>query len=272
MRAEPRDFPSEPATGVAEQAAPAPAGTDPFEIHVVATDRIDGASSMPPGQDGPPAGALGEAGQVGMIVTKAIAGLRELRDTLRASPAIRSVSIAGALVVAFGFGWACGSIFDSGPDAEPVPLARKAELAPARPEPQRDVKRGHRIAAAPRPAPVESSRPKPSASAANTRLIASAVAQLQAEPQTTSSLGLSPAASDFNPPPVLSPVPETRPTTIAGWSVRDVDGDKAVLVGPDHVWTVRAGDNVPGVGRIDSIVRWGNRWIVATTAGLISTE
>jgi hypothetical protein len=43
-------------------------------------------------------------------------------------------------------------------------------------------------------------------------------------------------------------------------------------VGPDHVWTVRTGDAVPGVGRIDSIVRWGGRWIVATTVGLISTE
>jgi hypothetical protein len=28
---------------------------------------------------------------------------------------------------------------------------------------------------------------------------------------------------------------------------------------------------VPGVGKVDSIVRWGNRWIVATTRGLIST-
>jgi hypothetical protein len=25
-----------------------------------------------------------------------------------------------------------------------------------------------------------------------------------------------------------------------------------------------AGDTVPGIGRIDSIVRWANRWIVAT--------
>ena len=31
------------------------------------------------------------------------------------------------------------------------------------------------------------------------------------------------------------------------------------------------GDAVPGVGRIDSIVRWGNRWIVATASGLIAT-
>ena len=275
MRAAPRDVPSESATGAAEQAAPAPAGADPSEIHVVAGDRIDGAisvSSVLPEQDGGAARDRGDAGQVGAIVWNATARLRELGDKLRASPAVRSASIAGALVVAFGFGWACGSIFDSGPEAEPIPPASKAELAPARPESQHDLKRSHRMAAAPRPAPVESSRAKPSASAANARLIASVVAQLQAEPLTTSSIGASPAASDFSPPAVLSPVPETRPTTIAGWSVRDVDGDKAVLVGPDHVWTVRAGDNVPGVGRIDSIVRWGNRWIVATTAGLISTE
>jgi hypothetical protein len=29
---------------------------------------------------------------------------------------------------------------------------------------------------------------------------------------------------------------------------------------------------VPGIGRVDSIVRWGNRWMVATTRGLISTN
>ncbi|WP_024506950.1 hypothetical protein [Bradyrhizobium sp. ARR65] len=68
------------------------------------------------------------------------------------------------------------------------------------------------------------------------------------------------------------PFPESKPTTIAGWSVREVHGENAVLAGPDRVWTVRTGDIVPGVGRIDTIVRWGNRWIVATTAGLISTE
>jgi hypothetical protein len=28
---------------------------------------------------------------------------------------------------------------------------------------------------------------------------------------------------------------------------------------------------VPGLGKIDSIVRWGNRWIVATSRGLVST-
>jgi hypothetical protein len=66
-------------------------------------------------------------------------------------------------------------------------------------------------------------------------------------------------------------VPETRPTTIDGWTVREVIGGTAVLQGPDGIWRAKTGDTVPGVGRVDSIVRWGNRWIVATSRGLIST-
>jgi hypothetical protein len=65
--------------------------------------------------------------------------------------------------------------------------------------------------------------------------------------------------------------PETRPTTIEGWAIREVVGGTVVLQGPSGVWRVTQGDTVPGVGRIDSIVRWGSRWIVATTRGLIST-
>jgi hypothetical protein len=68
-----------------------------------------------------------------------------------------------------------------------------------------------------------------------------------------------------------APVPETRPTTIEGWSIREVNGSTAVIEGPNGVWEATRGDTVPGVGKIDSIVRWGNRWIVATSRGLIST-
>jgi hypothetical protein len=67
-------------------------------------------------------------------------------------------------------------------------------------------------------------------------------------------------------------VPETRPTTIEGWTLLEVKGGTAVLEGPDGVWRVTRGDTVPGVGKIDSIVRWGSRWIVATSRGLISTR
>lgn len=69
----------------------------------------------------------------------------------------------------------------------------------------------------------------------------------------------------------LTPTPETRPTTIEGWMLREVINGTAVLEGPNGIWRVTRGDTVPEVGRVDSIIRWGNRWIVATSRGLIST-
>ncbi len=69
----------------------------------------------------------------------------------------------------------------------------------------------------------------------------------------------------------IAPVPETRPTTIDGWTVREVTNGLAAVEGPNGIWTVRRGDAVPGLGRIDSIVLWGRRWIVATSQDLIST-
>jgi hypothetical protein len=72
--------------------------------------------------------------------------------------------------------------------------------------------------------------------------------------------------------PRLVPVPETRPTTIAGWTVRDVSGGVAALEGPNGIWRAARGDLVPGVGRVDSIVRWGNYWLVSTSRGLIASE
>ena len=69
----------------------------------------------------------------------------------------------------------------------------------------------------------------------------------------------------------LAPAPETRPTTIPGWTVVDVRDGAAILDGPDGIRTAARGDIVPGLGRIDSIVRWGGRWIVATGNGLVAT-
>jgi hypothetical protein len=69
----------------------------------------------------------------------------------------------------------------------------------------------------------------------------------------------------------LTPTPETRPTTIEGWTLREVVDSTAVIEGPNGVWKVTPGQTVPGVGRVESIVRWGNRLIVATSSGLIST-
>jgi hypothetical protein len=68
-----------------------------------------------------------------------------------------------------------------------------------------------------------------------------------------------------------TPMPETRPETIEGWTLREVVNGTAILEGPTGIWRATRGDTVPGVGRVDSVIFWGNRWIVATTGGLIST-
>jgi hypothetical protein len=69
----------------------------------------------------------------------------------------------------------------------------------------------------------------------------------------------------------LVPAPDTRPTTIEGWTLRDVTNGRAVLEGPSGTWRVVRGDTVPGLGRVDSIFQWGNRLMVATSKGLVST-
>jgi hypothetical protein len=69
----------------------------------------------------------------------------------------------------------------------------------------------------------------------------------------------------------LVPVPETRPTTIKGWTVRNVVNGIATLNGPEGTLKAARGDIVPGLGKVDSVVLWGNRWIVGTSKGLITT-
>jgi hypothetical protein len=71
----------------------------------------------------------------------------------------------------------------------------------------------------------------------------------------------------LQPPEKPTPTPETRPAAVTDWMLRDVMGGTAVLQGPNGILRVTAGDTVPGLGRVNSIVRWGNRWIVATSKG-----
>jgi hypothetical protein len=85
------------------------------------------------------------------------------------------------------------------------------------------------------------------------------VQQEDARPETP------PPATQDQPTP--APAPETGSTTIASWTVRDVTNSTAVLQGPAGTWKVTLGDTVPGLGKINSIVRWGNGWVVATSAG-----
>ena len=72
-------------------------------------------------------------------------------------------------------------------------------------------------------------------------------------------------------PRITAPVPETRPTTIEGWTLREIVNGTAVLEGPGGSVRVGRGDTVPGAGKVLAIFRWGNRSMVATSRGLIST-
>ena len=161
------------------------------------------------------------------------------------------VLVGSALVVGLGLGWACGAniaTFNSTTQTE-TPSRRVPEI-------------------------------KSSGKSDGARKTAS-TSGLQTPKAEVASPGgarfsVDPASTQATTPSVarepMVPVAETKPTTIEGWTVLDVRGGMAVLEGPDGVRTAARGDTVPGIGRIDSIVRWGNRWIVATANGLIATR
>ena len=164
--------------------------------------------------------------------------------------------VVGALLIGIGLGWAgCLGWNSSAAVVAAAPIAKDG------PRRQAETKSASRAESIRKQAPsvtasINASRP--AASTTRTEVdnpkSAAAILGLPAEPR-----------------PLLMPAPETRPTTIEGWTVLDVRGQTAVLQGPDGVRTVTQGETVPGIGRIDSIVRWGNRWIVATANGLIAT-
>lgn len=167
---------------------------------------------------------------------------------------------ATALAASFVLGWTGGvNWHDFGGKAAPVAMAQKEAHAPRlaeiKPNPKSDGTR--RTASSAEPA-VTGSIPK---TIANPR-----PAVLGAAPTT-----LNAQAMALAPKPSLAASPETRPSTIPGWSVVEVRDGTAVLEGPEGVKMAARGDVIPGLGRVDSIVRWGNRWIVATNSGLIAT-
>lgn len=169
--------------------------------------------------------------------------------------------IAGiALVAGFGLGWAGSSSWNSAPTVmtSDAAIQKDSRRAEAKPATKADAARKHATLGA-----GSHNSPRPSVM---TRSDGEA-------PRTTGAL---PA----NPGPLAAPLaarepvvaaPETRPATVEGWTVREVRGGTVVLEGPDGIRTGSTGDIVPEVGRIDSIVRWGNYWIVATAIGLIAS-
>ena len=173
----------------------------------------------------------------------------------------------GALAVAFGLGWASGSTWHSlSTNAAIDPVVQK-ETSSRRPEMKSTSKND---GARKQPSLVTGAinSPKPQATLTD-RMRADTESLKTITAAFSAKSGLSSGSIETRKPIGLAP--ETRPSTIEGWAVLDVRSGTAVLQGPDGIRMAALGDTVPGVGRIDSIVRWGNRWIVATANGLIST-
>ncbi len=175
----------------------------------------------------------------------------------------RAIGIAGiALVAGFGLGWAGNSSWNSSPTVASSDAVVQKDAGSRRSE----TKPSTRADAARKQATLgnrNNHSPRPSF-----------ITRSDGEgPPTTAALSANPGPAAA-PPVAREPVvaaPETRPATVEGWTVREVRGGTVVLEGPDGIRTGSAGDTVPGVGRIDSIVRWGNHWIVATAIGLIAS-
>jgi hypothetical protein len=166
----------------------------------------------------------------------------------RAGQRMLAALLTAALLGTFGIGWIGGSasyrLFVPSPAATPL-KQRSNAAAHAENRTGSDTSREKAAPAARKLAAIPASKPEPAPIALD-----SGVRSL----------------------PHLMPVPETRPMTIDGWTVRDVSGTIATLEGPDGAWRAARGDIVPGLGRVDSIVRWGNYWLVSTSRGLVASE
>ena len=189
--------------------------------------------------------------------------------------------VAGALVAGIGLGWAGGFIWSSSANMAALdPITQKETASRRIPETKAAGKtEGTRKSTS--TSGLQAPQGGSAVSAAGASIVAKPLvaspggAHVSADPSSTASSAFQ---ANISAPGALVAVrepmvaaPETRPTTIEGWTVLDVRGGTVVLEGPDGVRMATRGETVPGIGRIDSIVRWGNRWIVATANGLIAT-
>jgi hypothetical protein len=178
-----------------------------------------------------------------------------------------AVLVTAAVVASFALGWAGGlnwPQFTS--ELGLVEVAQKETPSPRISEARSSGKvEGARKTASASDSPaIVGSIPKPSA------LLPSGARPAAGPVSPQANAGPSAAAIAMRQPLVAAP--ETRPATIPGWTVVDVRDGTAVLEGPDGIRMAARGDTIPGIGRVESIVRWGNRWVIATAGGLIATQ
>jgi hypothetical protein len=94
------------------------------------------------------------------------------------------------------------------------------------------------------------------------------VAAPVAPKETTASIQTANAAAA--PVPMPAPKPEVaRLPTVEGWVLRDVANGSALIEGRQGIFEVYAGDQIPGLGRVDAVRKQDGRWVVITSRGLI---
>jgi len=173
--------------------------------------------------------------------------------------------ITVAVLASFGLGWAGGLNWPQfASELGLVEVAQKEAPSPRIPEarPSGRIEGARKTASASDSPAIVGSIPKPSA-------LLPGGARPSASPASQTNVGPSAAAIAMRQPLVAAP--ETKPATIPGWTVVDVRDGTAVLEGPDGIRMAARGDTIPGIGRVESIVRWGSRWVIATASGLIAT-
>jgi hypothetical protein len=182
-----------------------------------------------------------------------------------------AVLVTAAVVASFGLGWAGGLNWPQFASELGLVVVAQNETPSPRISEARSSGRieGPRKTASASDSPViVGSIPKPSALLPGGARPATSPASAHLASQANA--GPSAAAIAIRQPLVAAP--ETRPATIPGWTVVDVRDGTAVLEGPDGIRMAARGDTIPGIGRVESIVRWGNRWVIATAGGLIATQ
>jgi len=103
---------------------------------------------------------------------------------------------------------------------------------------------------------------------------ASAIRQVQPLEQPAATkpapLPLQPSAPPMTSGSAKPAAASTATKRIENWAVTDVVDGTAILTGPNGIVGVSSGDVVPGVGRVESIVRRRGQWVVATSKGVIT--
>jgi hypothetical protein len=106
------------------------------------------------------------------------------------------------------------------------------------------------------------------ASAAAAAPVAAAAAAPVAPKESTGSIQTANAGPAQVPLP--TPKPEVaRLPTVEGWVLRDVTNGSALIEGRQGIFEVYAGDQIPGLGRVDAVRKQDGRWVVITSRGLI---